>query len=171
MATEKTNRVISVTLNHSIRQIQIDVAGQPSLTFHADRTSDTVKLYAQMLGFKNRIVDAAAKSVDPATGKPASASEKRAAMAAIIEHLESGTSEWGLRTVRASASDDTLLIAALMEVMGQSDRAKVAASVKTWEPAKRAAVRMREDVKAVLDRMTAEAAADVDTDALLEELM
>ena len=58
-----------------------------------------------------------------------------------------------------------------MEVLGQSDRAKVAAAVKSWDSAKRAAVRMREDVKVVLDRMLGEAAADVDTDDLLAEII
>lgn len=172
MATnEKSTRVIETTLNHSIRQISIDVQGVGTLVMHADRLSDACKVNAIMLGLKNTIVDTAAKSRDPATGLPASNRAKYDAMKARIEHLESGTDQWAVRALRTSANEDALLILALMEVLGQSDRAKVAGAVKSWDSAKRAAVRMREDVKLVLDRMLSESAADVDTDDLLAEII
>ena len=172
MATEKTNRVISVELNHSIKEMEILVRGvDKPLRFHLERTSEQVRLYAMMLGFKNRIVDTAAKSFDTTTNKPASPQEKYDAMQAIIAHLESGTEQWATRQAPRSSNEDALLVVALMEVLGKSDSAKVAAAVKSWDAAKRAAVRNREDVKAVIDRMIAESAADVDTDEMLAELM
>ena len=167
MATEKTNRVFDVELNHSIREIVIRVidGSKPNLVFHLDRMHEACQTAAMMLGSKNTIVDTAAKS----QGTPMV--EKYDAMAARIAHLESGSDQWAVRAARAGASEDNLLIAALMEVLGQNDRAKVAAAVKSWSPDKRAAVRLRDDMKIVLDRMTAEAAGDVDTDELLSEII
>jgi hypothetical protein len=166
MATEKTNRKFSVEINHSIRELTVTrVSDNAKLVFHALRASDVCRIRAEMLGFKNRIVDMAA------LGQTASESEKWAAMERIVAHLESGSEDWGLRVARSSSSDDALLVTALMEILGQSDRAKVAATVKSWSPEKRAAVRVRPDVKPVMDRLLAESAADVDTDELLAELM
>lgn len=171
MANDKSSRVISVETNLSSQTLVISVSGKTPLTFHAERLSVPCRTAALMLGAKNRIVDTAAKSRDPATGLPASVDEKYESMKRIIEHLESGSMEWAVRSAPRSASDENLLIAALMEVLGQKDRAKVASVVKSWDRAKRDAVRMRDDVKTVVDRITSENAADVDTDDLLAEII
>jgi hypothetical protein len=166
MATEKTNRKFSVEINHSVQTIEVTrVSTSEKLVFHAFRMSDANAVRAKMLGCKNRIVDMAA------LGQTVTETEKWDAMVGIVAHLESGSDDWGTRAARGGSSDDAILIRALMEVLGQSDRAKVAAGVKSWSAEKRAAIRVRPDVKLVIDRMLTENAADVDTDELLAELM
>ena len=169
MATEKTNRKFLVEVNHSIQTIEVTrISTNEKLVFHALRMSDANSVRAKMLGCKNRIVDMAA------LGQTATEEEKWSAMQRIVTHLESGAEDWGIG--RASSSADAMLVAALMEVLGVSDRAKIAATVRSWSSTQRNAMRIRKDVKAVLDRMLTEdewvkSLSEIDTDKMLAELI
>lgn len=116
---------MKVTINTSIREISIDHAGQ-TLVFHADRASAENRAYAELHGFKQRIIDAAAVERTDADGKIIPADERSAMqtrnMTAIIEHIESGSTEWNIRA-SGGTSDGGLLVKAMVRAGATLERA------------------------------------------------
>jgi hypothetical protein len=88
----KSNSVIT----HEIvdNELVFTVVGAGKLTFQPQAVSETNRHRAELHGWIQRISDAAAISRDPETGKPATALEKYEAMKALVDHYETGTSEW-----------------------------------------------------------------------------
>lgn len=91
----KANSVITHEVNGDV--ILFHVAGAGTLTLDLSKVhADNVQRGA-VHGFIQRVSDGAAMSRDPVTGKPATAADKAARMAAIIAHYESGAAEWSMR--------------------------------------------------------------------------
>lgn len=83
-------------------------------TFDPDKASAQNRARAMKHGFKQRIIDAAALSADAATGKTSPA-EKLAEMIRVIEHLESGSTEWNL-TAKAGGGSVSYVTRALVRL-------------------------------------------------------
>jgi hypothetical protein len=161
---------ISIEINASVGQIMFGVGGK-TLTFHSERALGTRDM-AALFGWSRKISNAAALSRDTTTGLPATDAEKFDAMAEMIRHLETGTTEWNTRSTagRGGSADMALLIAALMELKPNASKDELTAQVKAWTPADRAALMLNAKVKPIVDRLRSAVAQNVDADELLSEL-
>lgn len=90
----RSNQVVAFKQNDD--GTQTFTVGAQSATFHPDLVHASLRIKAELHGWKQRISDKAAIGRDPKTGKSASPEEKFKALAAMIAHLESGTDKWEL---------------------------------------------------------------------------
>lgn len=165
-------------------KIAVMVQGAGVVTLDPAKISDANKAYAMFHGLKQRMVDAAALSRDPANGAAASPADKMAAIQAIVEHLESGSAEWS--RVGSGGGGKSITIEAIAQIKGvKYDVAEeyVAEFAKTGKDGKgnafdgdtkkalaflRDGKRVREAIEAI--RASRTTAPKVDADAALDEL-
>lgn len=110
----KANSVI--TSRTEPGRIIFTVLGEGELTLNLNRIHPANLERAAIHGLIQRVSDRAAKGRDPETGKPASPAEKAEAMRGAIEHLESGSPDWGMRVATGETGGITLR--ALARVQG-----------------------------------------------------
>lgn len=115
-AKAKSNSVVTTTFDHDGDRIIFKVIGAGELVFHRKRASIECRHVAELFGWKQRIVDAAAVSRDPQTGQPATAATKFARMKELVEHYETGTTTWE-RKAAAPGLDSGLVILAMTRVL------------------------------------------------------
>ena len=72
------------------------VTGVGELRLNTLMLNAEVKQRALLHGMKQRIIDSAAIPCDNITGKPATPQQKYEAMRALVEHYNSGTSDWNI---------------------------------------------------------------------------
>lgn len=88
----KASAVVQVTPDHS-GAIIIKVKGFAPITFNPMKASLTNRRMAEFVGWKNRLIDAAAVSADTETGKTSPA-DKHANILALVEYYETGADAW-----------------------------------------------------------------------------
>lgn len=82
-------KVIDIDRTNAVWKITVTGAGAP-FTFDPEKVSDDVRREAFLYGLEVKLSRAAALPADKETGKPAPASEKRAAVEKVAMRLESG---------------------------------------------------------------------------------
>lgn len=136
--------------------------------------STEIRQSAMLHGFKQKIVDAAALSVNPDTGKSATPTDKLLAMRDVVAQLTQG--DWNRRATGDGTGNQGLLVAALIRVTG-NDAETVEKTVAGWDAATQAAMRASPAVAPMIATIKAERAAkkpgvaQVDAGALLQGLM
>lgn len=171
-------------LTHEVRgdgALVIHVKGCEDVVFRRTLASTVTRDRAEYHGWVQRLCDGAAKARNTADGKPAPASEKRAAIQRLADHYETGTESWNL--VREGGGGggpglDTTILAAVSEATGRdlgAVRAMVAegATKRGMKPADYLAqLATAKAVAPVLERMRAAQAtvnADEELDAMMAE--
>lgn len=174
----KSNSVVTSAFDEGANTITFTVVGAGSTVLKLNAISDAVRVRAIRHGLGQRVADRAAKNRDTADGKPASPATKLAAMAALVDHYNSGADDWNLAGAGGSGPGlDGVLLAAIAEVTGkglEAIRALVAAGSEKHGVTQRAYLAKLATGKAVapiVDRMRAEAAEGVDPEGELAELM
>jgi len=124
---------------------------------------------ATMHGLKQKLVDAAAISRNPATGATATIEDKYQAVLAVYNRLLDG--EWNKqREAGESAGSTGLLFRALCRLYP----AKSSDTIRTYLDGKtkseQAALRANPKIAAIIDTIRAEKSRDIDADSLLAEL-
>lgn len=99
-----------ITAMRDKRLIHFDVSGAGRVTLDLDAVSAENQDYAVFHGFKQRIVDSAA--LERGAGPEA----KLAEMARLVEHYNSGSSEWNV--TRVGGGQEALVVLALKRVYG-----------------------------------------------------
>lgn len=157
---------MKVTINQSVGTVEWTFGEDLApVVLHRDRLSREVREYAVLHGIKQKAGDAMALSASDFGGRvPESA--KRAALVEMVDYLESGTTEWNQRRAASGTSDRALLARALAE-LGKSPTAERLKALTTREVD---ALLISAPIKPIVDRMRAEAVANVDTDDLLAGL-
>lgn len=113
---QKSNSVVTHTHDADAQTITFTIRGEEPLVLDLQRISDEVAERAFIHGMVQRISDAAAISRDTVTGQPATPADKRARMAALIDHYMSGTVEWKLATTTSRGPNEGLTISAMGDV-------------------------------------------------------
>lgn len=178
-ATER-KAVIQTTLSEDKSTITFKVRDAGELVLDLGRVSEAVKARALIHGLVQRVSDKAAIPCDTTTGLPATPAMKIEAMRGLVEHFMSGTEEWSPARAEGTRKPkdglDPIIIAAVCEVTGK-DEAAVRAIIEAGAKAKEvkpvqylAALAGAGKVAAVVTRMRAEAAPELDGDELLEGL-
>ena len=141
MATKaKSNSVI--TAQPGEQGITFTVLGVGDIVLMFDQLSQGVRQRAMVHGLTQRISDAAAIPFNKDENRYATASEKYAAMQALVEHYHTGTEEWS-RTRAAGGSradgETALILRAVAEHQGVSvddmrERVKAIATKRETTP-------------------------------------
>ena len=168
----KSNSIVTTTVTDL--SIAFHVKGAGTCILSRSAISSTVTVRAMLHGLIQRVSDAAAKSRDTTTGLPATPEAKLAAMSRLVDHYNSGSEEWSPARVEGVVALDTILVRAIMEVLGK-DEATVRAYIDRGATkngvtprAYLAKVGTGEKVSAVADRMRGESLPNIDADDELE---
>lgn len=155
MATIETN------FNESTRELVVTVLGVGELRVPVDTLAMHIKETAVIHGLKQKIVDAAALSRDPETGRSATPEQKYRAMEEVVARItDPEAPSWNARAGEGSGGEGGLLVRAIMRMSGK-DRETVAREVQNWDKKQQAAVRALPDVAAVIAKIKEEDGAKV----------
>ena len=175
--TTATNKTISTTVapdggltgNGSLH---IHVTGFKPLVVQIRDLSDAMLEQAALHGLKQKIVDAAALSRNPDTGRSATAADKYNAMREVFERVLAG--EWNkTRGDGTGTGTGGLLFAALCRLYTTKTAEEIRAFLDGKTTAEQAALRKNPKVAGVIEEIKAErakGAPDTDTDDMLAEL-
>lgn len=163
----KSNSVITHSVNGQRITFSVKDVGDMTLNIGAIHVNNVQQ--ATVHGFIQRISDAAATSRDTETGQPATAQKKYDAMKRLINHYESGTSEWSRVAAAGEGKTGGLLLQALIALSPSKTREELVAWMKAKTKAQLAALRAEPRIAAEIARIRP-ASLEVDTDALLSEL-
>lgn len=128
-----------------------------------------VMAYAAMHGLKQKLVDAAAISCNPETGRPATIEDKFAAVKEVYDRLLAG--QWNKVRGEGTGSGG-LLFRALCRMYNTKTPDDIKAYLAKKTDAEKTALRANPKVAAIIAEIRAEAGtpANIDTDGLLGEL-
>jgi hypothetical protein len=113
----KSNSV--VTHKWELGKLVVNVLGAGKVVFDPSLASEENNEAARRHGWTQRIGDAAAKSKDPKTGKPASPAVKFEAVQTIVSYYEGGDVPW--KMTGGGGGDGGLLVAAVMRLKGKTE--------------------------------------------------
>lgn len=178
MATDTKIPAVAATF-HNAQGIECGITEKPAImqlrfgngsTMHV--TGDDLKTVAGACfwhGAKQKLVDAAAMSRNPETGKSATIDDKEAAVREVFERLQAG--EWN-KTREGGATGGLLLRALLRMYDGRKSREEIETFLESKTDAEKAALRANPKVAAIIAEIKAEAppVAAVDSNAMLGEL-
>lgn len=135
--------LISAMIDNGI--LTIATEGHPAIMVDPADMPEALNAYAALHGYKQRIVDAAAK------GPEATPAEKYAAMKAVYDHMfKSG--EWSRVGAGDGTSGDGLLARAIMEATGV-DRDAARAAVAGMDKSTQYAMRMSDELAPIIARL------------------
>ena len=152
---------IETTFNDKTQELVITAVGVGELRVRVDELAPHIKHVAIVRGLKEKIVDAAALSRDPETGRSATPEQKFRAMQDVVARItDPEAPSWNARAGEGSGGEGGLLVRALMRMSGK-DRDMVAREVQGWDKKQQAAVRALPDVAAVIAKIKEEDGAKV----------
>lgn len=168
--TNETKRIPAIKADISPEQglLNLTFSTGKQLNLHASKLTEEIRQFAMLHGLKQKLVDAAAISRNPETGRSATVGDKLAAVEKVYDRLVAGL--WN--EPREGGGSGSYLLRALCKLYP----AKAAEDVKTWldgmDDAKKKALELNPRVAEAILAIKAEklGADDVDTDELLGEL-
>lgn len=166
--TNATSRTITATIEGTV--LTIKTAGCADIRINYTELGVEVAQAAILHGLKQKIVDAAAISRNPDTGRSATAQDKHAAMLEVATRLMAG--QWNKAAGDGSTGQGGLLFRALCQ---KYDGKKTADEIKTFlegkTKAEQAALRANPAIAAIIDTLRDKDQKDgTDSDALLAGL-
>lgn len=164
----KRNATITAAINGNT--LTLTFANGETLTMRADALNSDVQQYAMMHGLKQKLVDAAAISRNPETGRAATVEDKYQAVNAVYNRLLSG--QWNA-TREGGGNVGGLLAQALTRMYaGRKTAEDIKAFLAEKTDAEKTALRKNPRVAQIIEEIRAEQgkAANIDTDELLGEL-
>ena len=140
------------------------------LTLQIGDLSQTIIAQAVMHGLKQKLVDAAAISRNPETGRAATVEDKYQAVEAVYHRLLAG--QWNATREGGGAAGGLLLQALCRMYEGRKTPDELKAFLADKTDAEKTALRKNPRVAAIIEELRAEQgkAANIDTDELLGEL-
>lgn len=164
----KRNATITAAINGNT--LTLTFANGETLTMRADALNSDVQQYAMMHGLKQKLVDAAAISRNPETGRAATVEDKYQAVNVVYNRLLSG--QWNA-TREGGGNVGGLLAQALTRMYaGRKTAEDIKAFLAEKTDAEKTALRKNPRVAQIIEEIRAEQgkAANIDTDELLGEL-
>ena len=138
------------------------------LNFCANDLSDDIRGLAMLHGLKQKLVDAAAISRNPDTGRSATIDDKYTAVREVYDRLLAGNWNKG-RGDGSSSGNGGLLFRALCQMYPNKTPEALRAFLDGKTKSECAALRATPKIAAIIDTLRAPS-GDVDTDDLLSEL-
>ena len=168
MNDAKRNTTISATIDGTA--LTLTFANGETLTMRGDALKSDVRQYAMMHGLKQKLVDAAAISRNPETGRAATVEDKYQAVKTVYDRLLGG--QWNA-TREGGGNAGGLLAQALTRMYaGRKTAEDIKAFLAEKSDAEKTALRKNPRVAQIIEDIRAEQgkAANIDTDELLGEL-
>lgn len=162
----KTIPTIAATINEQM--LVLAFADGSNITMDAAQLSDEIRQQLMMHGLKQKLVDAAAISRNPDTGRSATVEDKFAAVDEIAQRLRAG--EWSKRREGSGEASGGLLFRALCELYPNKTPETLREFIAGKSKEEQAALRATPKIAAIIDRIRARRNSDVDADALLADL-
>ena len=164
----KRNATITATINGNT--LTLTFANGETLTMRADALNSNVQQYAMMHGLKQKLVDAAAISRNPETGRAATVEDKYQAVNAVYNRLLSG--QWNATREGGGGGGGLLAQALTRMYAGRKTAEDIKAFLAEKTDAEKTALRKNPRVAQIIEEIRAEQgkAANIDTDELLGEL-
>jgi len=156
---------IDASISNDKGTLTLKFAHGESLSLHVSQLSVDVAAHALMHGLKQKLVDAAAISRNPETGRAASVDDKFDAVKEVYDRLLSG--EWNKRREGgAGGAAGGLLFRALCRMYaGKKDADAIREFLDAKTDAEKAALRKNSKVAAIIEEIRAESAKPEDTSA------
>ena len=163
----KRNAAIQATINDS--QLKLTFANGQELVIAAGDLTQDIRLAATMHGLKQKLVDAAAISRNPETGRAASVQDKFKAVLVVYDRLLAG--QWNA-TREGGGQSGGLLFKALCRMYAGKTPEQIMEYLAGKTDAEKTALRKNPKVAAIIEEIRAETgkSANIDTDELLNEL-
>ena len=164
----KRNATISAAIDG--QALTLSFANGETLTLRADWLTTDIQQQAMMHGLKQKLVDAAAISRNPETGRPASPDDKFQAVKTVYDRLLAG--QWNAVREGGGATGGLLLQALCRMYAGRKTPEELKAFLVDKSDAEKTALRKNPRVAQIIEEIRAEQgkAASIDTDELLGEL-
>ena len=168
MTDTKRNATITATINGDI--LALTFANGETITMRGDALNSDVQQYAMMHGLKQKLVDAAAISRNPETGRPATVEDKYQAVKTVYDRLLTG--QWNATREGGGNAGGLLLQALCRMYAGRKTPDELKAFLADKSDAEKTALRKNPRVAQIIEDIRAEQgkAANIDTDELLGEL-
>ena len=167
----KRNATITATINNELGQrasLVLSFANGAQLVLHPDELTGDITFAAIMHGLKQKLVDAAAMSRNPETGRSATIEDKYNAVRVVYERLLAG--QWNAVRGEGSGTGGMLLSALVRLYDGRKTPEQVREYLATLTDAQKTALRANSRVAPIIEQIRAERGQATDTDALLDEL-
>ena len=150
--------------------LHIKFAHGKELTLTASQLADSVMEYAMFHGLKQKLVDAAAISRNPETGRAADLETKFQAVKTVYDRLLAG--QWNATREGGGGAGGLLLQALCRMYAGRKTAEDIKAFLAEKTDAEKTALRKNPRVAAIIEEIRAEQGkvATIDTDELLGEL-
>lgn len=172
MNDRKTNQpAIDTTIADDQSAMTLAFSNGQTLTLRAADLSQDIIARAVMHGLKQKLVDAAAISRDPETGRAATIETKFAAVKEVYDRLLSG--DWNKRREGGAGASGGLLFRALCRMYeGKKSADDIKAFLEAKTDAEKAALRKNAKVAAIIEEIRAESTkpGDANADDLLADL-
>ena len=173
--TTKRNATITATIvtNETDNRpcaLHLKFANGQELAITAGQLSNHVMEYAIFHGLKQKLVDAAAISRNPETGRAATVEDKYQAVKTVFDRLLVG--QWNATREGGGATGGLLLQALCRMYAGRKTAEELKAFLADKTDAEKTALRKNPRVAQIIEAIRAEQgkAAGIDTDELLDEL-
>lgn len=171
--TTKRNATITATINNELGQrasLVLSFANGAQLVLHPDELTGDITFAAIMHGLKQKLVDAAAISRNPETGRPATVEDKYQAVKTVYDRLLAGA--WNATREGGGATGGLLLQALVRMYAGRKTVDELRAFLADKTDAEKTALRKNPRVAQIIEDIRIETgkAANIDTDEMLGEL-
>lgn len=168
MNDTKRNAAISAAIDGNT--LALTFANGETLTMRGDALNSDVQQYAMMHGLKQKLVDAAAISRNPETGRAATVEDKYQAVKVVYDRLLAG--QWNATREGGGATGGLLLQALMRMYAGRKTVEQLREFLEGKTDAEKTALRKNPRIATIIEEIRAEQgkATNIDTDELLGEL-
>jgi hypothetical protein len=169
--TTKKTPAIAAAINEAQTELTLTFSNGTEIRLNTVVLSDDILKYATMHGLKQKLVDAAAISCNPETGRPATIGDKYDAVRAVYDRLMLG--QWNKPREGSAAVAGGLLFKALCRMYATKTPEYIREFLTKKTDAEKAALRKNPRVAEIIETIKMENAKDDDdgmSDALLDEL-
>lgn len=169
-ATE-TKRVPFVSASIMGMVLTLTFADGRALALNAETCSEELRRHAMMHGYKQKLMDAAAISRNPETGRSATVADKYEAVRVVYDRLTSGGA-WNATREGGAGNAGGLLFKALCRIHPAKSPEALREYLAGKTPAEQAALRTNPKISPVIAAIRDEQERDnsIDTDSMLDEL-
>lgn len=163
---DETKRIpdVSCAIDPKARTVLFTFPGLPEMRVDADALSADIFTMATLHGLKQKIGDAGAIQRDPATGRSATAADKRRAMQEVLDRLLEG--RWNKGRADGNPTGGLLYLALCRMYDGRRTPEEIKTHLGTLTPKQQSALRESEKIAAIIATIKAERAADGEDDSI-----
>ncbi len=149
--------------------LELKFANGETLLIETNNLSPAIQIQAMVHGLKQKLVDAAAISRNPDTGRSATIDDKYNAVREVYDRLLSG--HWNKTRADGASTKGGLLFRALCLMYADKTPEAIKAFLDKKTPAEKTALRNTAKIAAIIATLKEDVADDgIDADSLLDEL-